>query len=154
MAPATSSVSTVSTIARHGDGSLFRSRLISRRLSAAPNRNPSTVRESFGEWRSCSRSAKVMPMGWVMVRRIGSIAAACAALLAGAVPAQASTLYTILGHGYGHGIGMSQYGTLGYALHGYSYDRILAHYFSNTSLGSAPSGVVERVLLESNRTVS
>jgi stage II sporulation protein D len=95
-----------------------------------------------------------MPMGWVMVRRIGSVAAACAALLAAAVPAQASTLYTILGHGYGHGIGMSQYGTLGYALHGYSDDRILAHYFSNTTPGMAPSGVVERVLLESNRTVS
>ena len=92
-------------------------------------------------------------MGAVMVRRIGSVAAACAALLAAAAPAQGSTVYTILGHGYGHGIGMSQYGTLGYAEHGYSYERILAHYFSNTSLGTAPAGATERVLLAENSGV-
>ena len=36
--------------------------------------------------------------------------------------------------GYGHGVGMSQYGALGMAKEGYTYDQILAHYYQNTSL--------------------
>lgn len=36
--------------------------------------------------------------------------------------------------GYGHGVGMSQYGALGMAKAGYTYDQILAHYYQNTSL--------------------
>ena len=30
-------------------------------------------------------------------------------------------LFLFSGHGWGHGIGMSQYGAWGYALHGYDY---------------------------------
>ena len=36
--------------------------------------------------------------------------------------------------GYGHGVGMSQYGALGMAKAGYTYDEILSHYYPNTSL--------------------
>ena len=36
--------------------------------------------------------------------------------------------------GYGHGVGMSQYGALGMAKAGYKYDEILKHYYKNTSL--------------------
>ena len=36
--------------------------------------------------------------------------------------------------GYGHGVGMSQYGALGMAKSGYTYDQILAHYYQNTTL--------------------
>jgi stage II sporulation protein D len=36
--------------------------------------------------------------------------------------------------GYGHGVGMSQYGAYGMALDGYSYDEILSHYYTGTSL--------------------
>ena len=36
--------------------------------------------------------------------------------------------------GYGHGVGMSQYGALGMAKEGYTYNQILAHYYQNTSL--------------------
>lgn len=36
--------------------------------------------------------------------------------------------------GYGHGVGMSQYGALGMAKAGYTYNQILAHYYQNTSL--------------------
>jgi stage II sporulation protein D len=46
----------------------------------------------------------------------------------------AVTGYTFIGKGFGHGAGMSQYGAKGLAEHGYSYDRILAHYFSGTTL--------------------
>ena len=41
---------------------------------------------------------------------------------------------TITTKGYGHGVGMSQYGALGMAKKGYKYDEILKHYYSNTTL--------------------
>ena len=41
----------------------------------------------------------------------------------------------IRGAGFGHGVGLSQYGTLGYAQHGWTHDRILAHYYTGTQLG-------------------
>lgn len=34
--------------------------------------------------------------------------------------------------GYGHGVGMSQYGALGMAKKGYTYEEILKHYYKNT----------------------
>lgn len=34
--------------------------------------------------------------------------------------------------GYGHGVGMSQYGALGMAKEGYTYDEILSHYYTGT----------------------
>lgn len=36
--------------------------------------------------------------------------------------------------GYGHGVGMSQYGANGMAKEGYTYDKILTHYYQGTSL--------------------
>ena len=36
--------------------------------------------------------------------------------------------------GYGHGVGMSQYGALGMAKEGYNYKDILSHYYQNTSI--------------------
>ena len=36
--------------------------------------------------------------------------------------------------GYGHGVGMSQYGALGMAKSGYKYDEILKHYYNNTEI--------------------
>jgi len=50
------------------------------------------------------------------------------------------------GHGWGHGVGLAQYGAYGYALHGWTYDDIVAHYYPGTSLGDAPVKRV-RVLL-------
>ena len=66
-----------------------------------------------------------------------------------AVPAPV-TSFVFAGHGYGHGIGMSQYGALGYAQHGFTYAQILAHYYPGTTLGSAP-GLTLRVLLAENK---
>jgi stage II sporulation protein D len=56
--------------------------------------------------------------------------------------------FYIRGGGDGHGIGLSQYGTLGYAQHGWSYQRILAHYYQGTSLGSVSPSEIIRVLLK------
>lgn len=38
-------------------------------------------------------------------------------------------------HGYGHGVGMSQYGANGYAKVGYTYVDILKHYYSGVEIG-------------------
>lgn len=67
-------------------------------------------------------------------------------------PAYAATTYSITGRGYGHGVGLSQFGAKGFAEHGYTYDRILAHYYSGTTLGTvAPSTVT--VALEDTKDV-
>ena len=52
------------------------------------------------------------------------------------------------GHGWGHGLGLSQWGAYGYAQHGWRYDRILAHYYPGTTPGRAKARAV-RVLLVS-----
>lgn len=48
----------------------------------------------------------------------------------------ADTPFTISGHGNGHGRGMGQWGAYGYAKdHGWSAERILAHFYGGTTLG-------------------
>src|SRR5436190_8839228 len=54
--------------------------------------------------------------------------------------------FFISGHGWGHGIGMSQYGAYGYALHGWTYDRIVQDYYTGTTIGNASATWV-RVLV-------
>ncbi len=44
------------------------------------------------------------------------------------------TGYTFVGGGWGHGVGMSQYGAMGMADAGFSYDEIVYHYFPGTEL--------------------
>jgi stage II sporulation protein D len=78
-------------------------------------------------------------------------AAVLAALgLAGSTPAghaaQPSPSFFAAGHGWGHGVGLAQYGAYGYALHGWTYDEIVAHYYPGTTFGEAPLKRV-RVLL-------
>jgi len=62
-----------------------------------------------------------------------------------AVPA--AITFAISGHGWGHGVGMGQYGAYGYARHGWTYDRILAHYYRATSIGTVSPKQTVRVLL-------
>jgi stage II sporulation protein D len=63
-------------------------------------------------------------------------------------PARAATLI-VTGAGEGHGVGMSQQGALGFARHGFSYEQILAHYYTNTTIGAAPAKSVVKVLVGS-----
>lgn len=65
---------------------------------------------------------------------------------ASARPARATTL-VIDGAGFGHGVGMSQEGARGYAEHGWSYEQILAHYYTGTSLGQVPTKTIVKVLV-------
>ena len=77
------------------------------------------------------------------------IAAALAALVLPATAA-AGTVFLLDGRGWGHGVGMSQWGAEGYARHGYGYRQILAHYYPHTHIGIATPRDV-RVLLEQGK---
>jgi stage II sporulation protein D len=65
----------------------------------------------------------------------------------------ASSVVVFNGHGWGHGLGMSQWGAYGYAKHGWTFDRILAHYYTGTTLGPAKVSTV-RVLLAAAKTTT
>lgn len=45
-----------------------------------------------------------------------------------------SDTYTFSGEGWGHGVGMSQYGAKGMAEAGFDYEKILTHYYTGTYL--------------------
>ena len=45
--------------------------------------------------------------------------------------------FVVSGRGWGHGVGMSQYGAYGQAQAGRTYDQILGHYYPGTELGKA-----------------
>jgi stage II sporulation protein D len=73
--------------------------------------------------------------------------------LSNTASAATSSNFTIRGAGFGHGIGLSQYGAYGYAAHGSNAQDIVLHYFKGTRLGNA-AGRTIRVLLQSgNGTV-
>src|SRR5688500_11523475 len=64
--------------------------------------------------------------------------AATLLLLAPATAAAADVV--IDGRGWGHGVGMSQYGAYGYALReGRDHQFILGHYYTGSALGTAPA---------------
>src|SRR3954462_529527 len=60
------------------------------------------------------------------MRRVVLAALACLAVVP--VAAQAKSSFVIKGAGFGHGIGLSQYGADGYAQHGFDYPTIRAHH--------------------------
>jgi stage II sporulation protein D len=62
-----------------------------------------------------------------------------------------SPVFVISGRGWGHGVGMAQWGAQGFAQQGYSYDEILAHYYRGTTLGQASVTKV-RVFLAEGRS--
>src|SRR2546430_531473 len=98
-----------------------------------------------------SRGMSIRPFAIVLVAALG---------LAGASPGGSKTApptirtqptFFISGHGWGHGLGMSQYGAYGYAQHGWTYDRILKHYYTGTTIGQAPVSRVRVLLLDSKK---
>jgi stage II sporulation protein D len=53
----------------------------------------------------------------------------------------------VKGHGFGHGVGMSQYGAYGFAKHGKSYRFILDHYYRGAGLSKLTRPRIVRVLV-------
>jgi stage II sporulation protein D len=86
-----------------------------------------------------------------MVRRLTVLAAVCAtAIPAGA---RAADTFVVKGRGFGHGVGMSQYGAYGFAERGTGYKRILDHYYKGTRIGSA-GGERVRVLIGGGQRIA
>ncbi|TLM99049.1 MAG: SpoIID/LytB domain-containing protein [Actinobacteria bacterium] len=73
-------------------------------------------------------------------RRLSALLSATviAALFAGIspVPAHADTVFRITGGGWGHGIGLSQYGAKGYAEKGWPYDDVLRWFYGADRTGT------------------
>jgi SpoIID/LytB domain protein len=86
------------------------------------------------------------------LRFVGALVGAGLLAIAGlgsAPSAAAATLgdLTFHGRGYGHGVGMSQYGARGRALAGQIAPAILAHYYPGTTIGSRDPATNVRVLV-------
>jgi stage II sporulation protein D len=90
---------------------------------------------------------RTLLLAFVLVLVAGSAAHARTSVVAQPASAGAAT-FLVTGHGWGHGVGLSQYGAYGYAQKGVLYDKIVLHYFPGTELGAAPVSRV-RVLLTS-----
>ncbi|WP_299051054.1 SpoIID/LytB domain-containing protein [uncultured Nocardioides sp.] len=60
---------------------------------------------------------------------------------------------TLTGHGYGHGIGMSQYGAYGAAREGLSYGRIVSFYYPGTKPGRTDGRIRVQVSADSGGDV-
>jgi stage II sporulation protein D len=61
--------------------------------------------------------------------------------------------FVISGHGWGHAVGMGQWGAYGYAQHGFTNDKILAHYYPGTVLSTTTVKSI-RVLLANTTSVT
>ena len=72
----------------------------------------------------------------------------CGLVLAAPSTAAAERTWVAKGHGWGHGVGMSQYGAYGMARHGSGYREILGHYYRGTKIGRKEGSV--RVLVADN----
>ena len=69
--------------------------------------------------------------------------------------AAAAPVFFVEGRGWGHGIGMPQYGAQGFATRdGRSHAWILAHYYRGTTLGRAPVTSVRVLLADGRRALT
>lgn len=87
--------------------------------------------------------------------RYSFVAVMVAALLvlASAPPASAAAKRVkINGRGWGHGIGMSQYGAFGFAQHGWRGEKILRHYYTGAKVVERSAGSNIRVSMLTGRS--
>jgi SpoIID/LytB domain protein len=91
-------------------------------------------------------AARSMRRTLLLVSVLLFVAGAAASARVAAPTSVGAATFVITGHGWGHGVGLSQYGAYGYAQKGLDYTKIVLHYFPGTELGDAPVSKV-RVLL-------
>jgi SpoIID/LytB domain protein len=77
-----------------------------------------------------NKSSKFLVTAAVVTSMLGGSMGAARAAEVVQVPAG----FTITGSGFGHGVGMSQYGAQGMGLDGYNASQILTHYFPGTAV--------------------
>jgi stage II sporulation protein D len=90
-------------------------------------------------------------MGSLKPMRRLSLLVVVLAALSFASTAAAKTTFVVWGRGWGHGVGMSQWGAFGMASEGSGYKQILAHYYTGTSVEPRTTPPVS-VLLASGRS--
>jgi stage II sporulation protein D len=73
--------------------------------------------------------------------------------LASAAPGFGATLFLVQGGGWGHGVGMGQWGAEGFARHGWNDRQILAHYYPHTTLTTMKMPTI-RILLAQKKLVT
>jgi len=101
--------------------------------------------------RAKKRTVTFAALGLAPVLVAGGLVAGGAQWLDGdGVSLTAGESYTLLGHGHGHGRGLGQWGAYGYAKQGWSADKILRHYYGNTTAGKASNPEITVSLSEKN----
>jgi SpoIID/LytB domain protein len=94
------------------------------------------------------RSLLVLPLLAALVASMVGPVAAMADGGTNLTPIDPSSATTFFGRGWGHGVGMSQYGARGRALAGQTTAEILAHYYAGATFGSAdPAGQIRVLVL-------
>ena len=68
--------------------------------------------------------------------------------------ASASPVFVLKGEGWGHGVGMSQYGALGRAQSGDGYKSILGFYYTDTTVGQTSQSKVRVLLMDGQPSVT
>jgi stage II sporulation protein D len=92
--------------------------------------------------------------GLAVVTVVGPVAAVRPSPVLAADPTPLGSTVTFHGRGYGHGVGMNQYGARGRALAGATSTEILAHYYQGATLGSIPIDTAIRVRVLNGFTAS
>jgi SpoIID/LytB domain protein len=88
-----------------------------------------------------------------MRRYLPALVAVLALVFVASAPAK--SLFVIKGRGWGHGVGLSQWGAYGLALGNRTHEQILAHYYRGTNLDTrSPSTKVDVLLADNRATLS
>ncbi len=115
-------------------------------ISSAAPRQPVRHPEAPPAVRPRRRAARVVGM-------MAAVVLALAGWGVSAPIAAADTTFTFTGSGWGHGVGMSQWGARGMAAQGASAGQILGHYYSGTAVTTTSTPGI-RVLLGTAATFS
>jgi stage II sporulation protein D len=84
-----------------------------------------------------------------MRRHLPALIAVLALVFVSSAPAK--SLFVITGRGWGHGVGLSQWGAYGLALGNWTHDQILTHYYRGTNIDTRSPSTKVSVLLADHR---
>jgi stage II sporulation protein D len=98
------------------------------------------------------RRALIFATVFALVATAGAGARPLATARAKAAPPVSA--FFVSGRGWGHGIGMSQWGAYGFAQRGVTYDQIVTHYYRGTTLGAAPVARIRVLLGEGKKALA
>jgi SpoIID/LytB domain protein len=101
-----------------------------------------TLQKEFTIRKAFTKEGKALPSATIVFSHLTSPATAT-------TPTQLTGI-TVDGAGFGHGVGMSQFGASRMSELGFSFDKIIQHYYPNTTLGTLPLEAKRDVPLQLN----